>query len=100
MSSDDDYYDEDDDRNNMELLEYVENYESLRPEAPTSKVISKESLLAAQRDDLQRVMDVLSLKEYHARTLLIHYRWDVDKVLAVLVERGDRTSVVYGKRVG
>ncbi|BBG94949.1 RING/U-box superfamily protein, partial [Prunus dulcis] len=88
VSSDDDYYDEDDDRNNMELLEYVENYESLRPEAPTSKVISKESLLAAQRDDLQRVMDVLSLKEYHARTLLIHYRWDVDKVLAVLVERG------------
>lgn len=38
VSSDDDYYDEDDDRNNMELLEYVENYESLRPEAPTSKV--------------------------------------------------------------
>lgn len=37
---------------------------------------------------MQRVMDVLSLKEYHARTLLIHYRWDVDKVLAVYVERG------------
>ncbi|ONI32775.1 hypothetical protein PRUPE_1G384900 [Prunus persica] len=100
VSSDDDYYDEDDDRNNMELLEYVENYESLRPEAPTSKVISKESLLAAQRDDLQRVMDVLSLKEYHARTLLIHYRWDVDKVLAVLVERGkDRLYAEAGVTV-
>lgn len=33
-------------------------------------------------------MDLLSLKERHARTLLIHYRWDVEKVLAVLVERG------------
>ncbi|KAK2971050.1 hypothetical protein RJ640_017202, partial [Escallonia rubra] len=56
--------------------------------APLSKVITKESLLAAQREDLQRVMDLLSLKEYHARTLLIHFRWDVDKVFAVLVEKG------------
>ena len=44
---------------------------------------------------MQRVMDVLSLKEYHARTLLIHYRWDVDKVLAVYVERGK--ELLYGK---
>ncbi|KAL6995612.1 carbonyl reductase (NADPH-dependent) ari1 [Sarracenia purpurea var. burkii] len=40
-------------------------------------------------DDLQRVMDLLSLKEHHARTLLIHYRWDVDKVCAVFVEKGN-----------
>lgn len=33
-------------------------------------------------------MDLLSLKEHHARSLLIHYRWEVDKVFAVLVERG------------
>lgn len=33
-------------------------------------------------------MDLLSLKEHTARTLLIHYRWDVDKLLAVLVEQG------------
>lgn len=33
-------------------------------------------------------MDLLSLREHHARTLLIHYRWDVDKLLAVLVEKG------------
>ena len=38
--------------------------------------------------DLLRVMDLLSLKEKHARTLLIHYRWDVEKVFAVLVEEG------------
>ncbi|XP_068313601.1 probable E3 ubiquitin-protein ligase ARI2 [Pyrus communis] len=87
-SDDEEYYDDEDDRQNFELLEYGENYDSLRPEVPTSKVISKESLLAAQKDDVQRAMDVLSLKEYHARTLLIHYRWDVDNVLAVLVEKG------------
>lgn len=33
-------------------------------------------------------MDLLSLKEHHARTLLIHYRWDVDKVFTVFVEKG------------
>lgn len=49
---------------------------------------------------MQRVMDVLSLKEYRARTLLIHYRWDVDKVLAVLVERGkDRLYAEAGVTV-
>lgn len=52
------------------------------------KVITKECLLAAQREDMQRVMELLSLKEHQARTLLIHYRWDVDKVFEVLVEKG------------
>lgn len=37
---------------------------------------------------MRRVMDLLSLREYHARTLLIHYRWDVEKLFAVLVEKG------------
>lgn len=41
-----------------------------------------------QREDLLRVMDLLSLKEHHARTLLIYYRWDVEKVLSVYVEYG------------
>lgn len=41
-----------------------------------------------QREDLLRIMDLVSLKEQHARTLLIHHRWDVEKVLAVLVEYG------------
>ncbi|KVI01962.1 Zinc finger, C6HC-type, partial [Cynara cardunculus var. scolymus] len=53
-----------------------------------SSVITKESLLAAQREDLRRVMELLSLREHHARTLLIHYRWDVEKIFAVLVEKG------------
>jgi len=33
-------------------------------------------------------MELLSVKEHHARTLLIHYRWDVEKLFAVLVEKG------------
>ncbi|KAK6946189.1 IBR domain [Dillenia turbinata] len=59
------------------------------PKSPSSKVITKESLLAAQREDLRRVMELLSLREHHARTLLIHYRWDVDKLFAVLAEKGN-----------
>ncbi|XP_010530857.1 PREDICTED: probable E3 ubiquitin-protein ligase ARI2 isoform X2 [Tarenaya hassleriana] len=55
---------------------------------PTAKVITKESLLVAQREFMRRVMDLLSLKEHHARTLLIHYQWDVEKLFSVLVERG------------
>ncbi|XP_058220919.1 probable E3 ubiquitin-protein ligase ARI1 isoform X1 [Rhododendron vialii] len=64
--------------------------ESRRPneEASSSQVITKDSLLAAQRGDLQKVMDLLSVKDHHARTLLIHYRWDVDKVFTVFVEMG------------
>ncbi|VVB10382.1 unnamed protein product [Arabis nemorensis] len=54
----------------------------------TTQVITQESLLAAQREDLQKVMELMSVKEHHARTLLIHYQWDVDKLFAVFVEKG------------
>lgn len=33
-------------------------------------------------------MDLLSLREHHARTLLIHHRWDVENLFAVYVEKG------------
>ncbi|KAF4402113.1 hypothetical protein G4B88_017625 [Cannabis sativa] len=41
-----------------------------------------------QREDLGKVMEILSLKEHHARTLLIHCRWDMEKLLTILVEKG------------
>lgn len=41
-----------------------------------------------QKEDLCRVMDLLPLGEQHARSLLIHCRWDVERVIAVLVEKG------------
>lgn len=33
-------------------------------------------------------MDLFSVREHHARTLLIHYRWDVEKLIAVYVDKG------------
>ncbi|KAM3758386.1 hypothetical protein ACB098_01G039800 [Castanea mollissima] len=83
------YYDDDDDQDASDGLPDLETEVSLpSTKSPSSEVITKESLLIAQRGDLRRIMDVLSLKEHHARTLLIHYRWDVDKVIAVFVEKG------------
>ncbi|CAD5318628.1 unnamed protein product [Arabidopsis thaliana] len=76
----------------QESLNGIDNDESVSipvsSRSNTVKVITKESLLAAQREDLRRVMELLSVKEHHARTLLIHYRWDVEKLFAVLVEKG------------
>ncbi|XP_059647719.1 probable E3 ubiquitin-protein ligase ARI1 isoform X2 [Cornus florida] len=88
MSSDEDYYYSDQD--SLDGLENKESGSQWDPTTvPSSKVIiTKESLLVAQREDLQRVVDLLSLRERDARTLLIHYQWDVEKLLAVLVEKG------------
>ncbi|XP_057468810.1 probable E3 ubiquitin-protein ligase ARI1 isoform X1 [Actinidia eriantha] len=90
-STDEEYYCGEDDcgRDSLDGLEEEESeIQSANRKDSSSKVITKDSLLAAQKDDLQRVMDSLSLKEHHARTLLIHYRWDVDKVFSVFVEKG------------
>ncbi|XVE67413.1 hypothetical protein DITRI_Ditri08aG0158700 [Diplodiscus trichospermus] len=87
-SSDEDYYYASD-RDSLDGLENEDSDLQWAPsKGPTTKVITRESLLAAQREDLRRVMEMLSLREQHARTLLIHYRWDVEKLLAVLVEKG------------
>lgn len=88
--------------------EYGAGYEALEDEAAlcsfncrsTAKVITRESLLAEQKKDLAKVMELLALKEHHARKLLIHCRWDVDKVLSVLVENGkDRLFAAAGLKV-
>ncbi|XP_058069160.1 probable E3 ubiquitin-protein ligase ARI2 isoform X2 [Magnolia sinica] len=52
------------------------------------QVVTKESLLEAQREDLRRVMDMLKLSERHARTLLIHHRWNFERLSTELVEKG------------
>lgn len=88
MSSEEDYYSYDKDS-----LDGIENEDSdsicLSSKHPSSsKVITRESLLAAQREDLRRVMELLSVQEHQARTLLIYYRWDVEKLFAVLVDKG------------
>lgn len=55
---------------------------------PSCQVITRDSLLAAHWEVLERVMDLLAVGVHHARTLLIHYHWDVDKIVTVLVEKG------------
>lgn len=89
-SSDDECYNrvyDDDDVDDLEE-DFQETDYPLSRRGGSCKVIRKESLLAAQKEDLQRVMDLLSLKEHHARTLLIHYLWDTERVFAVFVEKG------------
>ncbi|KAF3786598.1 putative E3 ubiquitin-protein ligase [Nymphaea thermarum] len=86
LSSDDEYYY---DRDSLDGIEQ-EVDDSTWPSTSVSniKVITRASLLAAQKEDLKTVMDLLTLKEHHARTLLIYHRWDVERLLAVLVEKG------------
>ncbi|XP_074345303.1 putative E3 ubiquitin-protein ligase ARI2 isoform X2 [Apium graveolens] len=77
------------DRESYDGLDNEESDSQWVPPKPSSiKVITKESLLAAQKEDLRKVMELLSLREHHARTLLIYYRWDAEKLFAVLVEKG------------
>ncbi|KAJ0252089.1 E3 ubiquitin-protein ligase ARI1 [Hirschfeldia incana] len=93
----DDYYtaDEEEDcyySSDQESLGGIDNDDSdFHPSSSkksSTQVITQESLLAAQREDLLRVMELLSIKEHHARTLLIHYQWDVEKLFAVFVDKG------------
>ncbi|KAM5549023.1 putative E3 ubiquitin-protein ligase ARI2 [Rosa sericea] len=97
LGSDEEFYtsDQEDDYSIEGLEESIDGLENddsdtpwIPPKGTTTKVITKESLLAAQKEDLRRVMDLLFLREHHARTLLIHHRWDVEKLFAVLVEKG------------
>ncbi|GFP85434.1 probable E3 ubiquitin-protein ligase ari2 [Phtheirospermum japonicum] len=84
-----DYYPSDEEAVSIDGLENDDSDAQWVPsKAPNCKVITKESLLAAQTQDLRRVMDLLSVREHHARTLLIHYRWDVETLFAVYVEKG------------
>nr|Q9LVW9.2 PUTATIVE PSEUDOGENE: RecName: Full=Putative E3 ubiquitin-protein ligase ARI4; AltName: Full=ARIADNE-like protein ARI4; AltName: Full=Protein ariadne homolog 4; AltName: Full=RING-type E3 ubiquitin transferase ARI4 [Arabidopsis thaliana] len=55
---------------------------------PTSQVITKEALVAAQKEVLVKVMEFLSVTENQARTLLIQYQWNVDKLFSVYTDQG------------
>ncbi|KAH7442031.1 hypothetical protein KP509_03G067700 [Ceratopteris richardii] len=52
------------------------------------KVITKDSLLSAQINDLRKVADMLGVRQKHARTLLIHERWDYERLCENLAEKG------------
>ncbi|EFH51659.1 hypothetical protein ARALYDRAFT_484560 [Arabidopsis lyrata subsp. lyrata] len=42
----------------------------------------------SQKEVMVRVMELLSVKENQARTLLIHYQWNVDKLFSVYIDQG------------
>ncbi|KAI4295569.1 hypothetical protein L6164_035603 [Bauhinia variegata] len=88
----DDYFSSDDDYqcSDQESMEDFEepDFKLVTAKGPTTQVITKESLLVAQKEDLRKVMDMLSVREHHARTLLIYHRWDVEKLFSVYVDRG------------
>ncbi|KAI9128004.1 hypothetical protein K1719_000997 [Acacia pycnantha] len=87
LSSDEDYHYSD--QGSPEGFENDEpDIQLVTHKGPSTLVITRESLLVAQKEDLRQVMEMLSLREHHARTLLIHHRWDVEKLFAVYVDRG------------
>lgn len=51
-------------------------------------IITKDSLLVAQKEDLQKVMDLFAVTEQRARTLLIYYQWDVERIFELLEIKG------------
>ncbi|KAG8096937.1 hypothetical protein GUJ93_ZPchr0013g36696 [Zizania palustris] len=87
---DDDCYlsDQEDDALEESVLQVLEDEHHEDCHWSSSSVITKESLLAAQREDLRKVMELLGLREHHARTLLIHYRWDVERIFELLDQKG------------
>ncbi|OEL29370.1 putative E3 ubiquitin-protein ligase ARI2 [Dichanthelium oligosanthes] len=61
------------------------------------RAIKKESLSVAQQQDLFMVMGLFNIKQHHARALLIHYRWNTDRLNDHLERKGqDRTLMEAG----
>ncbi|CAN6301707.1 unnamed protein product [Urochloa humidicola] len=80
--------DQEDDALEESVLQVLEDEHLEDCHWSSSSVITKESLLLAQREDLRKVIELLGLREHHARTLLIHYRWDVERIFELLDQKG------------
>ncbi|CAN8266153.1 unnamed protein product [Cochlearia groenlandica] len=93
---DDNYdYDDDDHQEEEEESNYNEetsDLEHVSSRKPTNQIIAKESLVSAQKEVLIRVMELFSVKENQARTLLIYYQWNVDKLFDVCLNK-DKESL-------
>ncbi|KAF0922218.1 hypothetical protein E2562_029113 [Oryza meyeriana var. granulata] len=50
--------------------------------------ITQQSLPVAQQQDLSIVMNLLNIKQHHARTLLIHHRWNMHCIYDHLDRKG------------
>ncbi|GAQ81569.1 hypothetical protein KFL_000840120 [Klebsormidium nitens] len=70
--------------------EYPDHVATAREhDGPRYKVIDKTTLLSAQCRDLKQIQDVLGIRLQHARSLLIHHRWDVENLFSALAEQGE-----------
>ncbi|XP_038970263.1 probable E3 ubiquitin-protein ligase ARI1 isoform X2 [Phoenix dactylifera] len=87
------YSSEEDDAVEESILDRLEEKPQEDEKRSFSSIITRESLLAAQKEDLQKVMDFLAVSEQHARTLLIHNRWNVERVFELL-ERKERERLL------
>ncbi|CAL9248362.1 unnamed protein product [Arabidopsis halleri] len=85
---DENYSLDDDEQEDENYNEAEVDVEQVTSTKSTSQVITKKSLVAAQKESLVRVMELLSVKENQARTLLIYYQWNVDKLLSVYIDQG------------
>lgn len=67
----------------------------------------KFKILVVQKEDLRKIMELLFISEQHARTLLIHYRWDVERIFELLEWKGKErlfseagVTIIENKHVG
>ncbi|CAL4917969.1 unnamed protein product [Urochloa decumbens] len=101
MDSDDEFYYDDDDEcsdDDDEAMEgdddddecqAEEEDDCASPERPLEfSAFQKESLSVAQQQDLSMVMGIFNIKQHHARALLIHYRWNIDRLNDHLDRKG------------
>uniref|UniRef100_A0A0D9ZAR2 RBR-type E3 ubiquitin transferase n=1 Tax=Oryza glumipatula TaxID=40148 RepID=A0A0D9ZAR2_9ORYZ len=77
------------DEDDVGLLEEDDLHLRLPDDRPADCwAITQESLPAAQQQDLSMVMNLLNIKQHHARTLLIHHRWKMHCIYDHLDRKG------------
>ncbi|KAH7660933.1 E3 ubiquitin ligase RBR family protein [Dioscorea alata] len=87
-SNDEDAGDDDDDDGYDDLFDDPPCDEDSSTNSFEYTVITEKSLLTMQMEDLQKIIEFLSLSESSARILLIHNRWDVTRILELFDRKG------------
>ncbi|XP_066325159.1 probable E3 ubiquitin-protein ligase ARI1 [Miscanthus floridulus] len=85
MASDDEevcdyFYDDDDAEEDAAAGLEEDSSPPPPPDGADYWAITQETIFAAQKQDLSTVMNLLNIKQYQARALLIHHRWRIDGI--------------------
>ncbi|CAD6213671.1 unnamed protein product [Miscanthus lutarioriparius] len=85
MASDDEevcdyFYDDDDAEEDAAAGLEEDSSPPPPPDGADYWAITQETISAAQKQDLSTVMNLLNIKQYQARALLIHHRWRIDGI--------------------